>query len=498
MCGIAGVWIKDPRSKQLPGLNVIEGFIDALLLGIEPRGHDATGFVSVQPGAKKARLEKADITAQKFVSWRKPIGAGVPRMTLLHTRLSTKGSPKNLDNNHPVRYNSTYAIHNGVIFNDDELFASYKFPRRAEVDTEIIPALFDKYGMDKAHLALQELDGNFAVAVCDPKRFPDQLILAKGPRSPLEYFENDFAIVWASTKSAIQDAYQHILDIKIDASKIKSLGYGDILYLSPGKKEEFRFKVYTKPYVYKHSPSNRTHGYSYGFGDILDGDDDDAAWAAGWNSWNGRSTVPSRSTQSSPNRRDLAFTQELCECGETRFWHAGMNYDGSCLRARSNCERFRSKGGERKDLTPGRSLVVYRGGERHEYVACVSCRNMHSVDELEKLQGFGSTLICKRCLAREETEPIDVAVDTTIVEEDDFDSQIIEKVADALGFTEDFVQWILFEAEDDDFDNNQWALSAYIAVDDLYSQHLKEARAQTREAADDSCGVQTFEGMETA
>ena len=42
---------------------------------------------------------------------------------LVHVRDFTKGHPTLLANNHPIRHGSVVGIHNGVIDNDEELFA---------------------------------------------------------------------------------------------------------------------------------------------------------------------------------------------------------------------------------------------------------------------------------------------------------------------------------------------------------------------------------------
>src|SRR4051812_27560057 len=119
MCGIAGVHLKNPNFvKSHEGL---EAFINALYLGIESRGRRATGIVAVEAGGKVGTFEKADITASDFIEIRDPLPENV-RTILCHTRFDTKGDPKDNKNNHPVLYGSTFAIHNGAIFNDDKLF----------------------------------------------------------------------------------------------------------------------------------------------------------------------------------------------------------------------------------------------------------------------------------------------------------------------------------------------------------------------------------------
>ena len=58
----------------------------------------------------------------------------------------TKGHPTILANNHPIRHGAVVGIHNGIIVNDDELFAGHGIERaepEMTVDSEAIFALVD-------------------------------------------------------------------------------------------------------------------------------------------------------------------------------------------------------------------------------------------------------------------------------------------------------------------------------------------------------------------
>jgi glucosamine 6-phosphate synthetase-like amidotransferase/phosphosugar isomerase protein len=67
------------------------------------------------------------------------------RIMIGHTRAPTKGDPKYNENNHPILANSIIGVHNGVIINDDILFAKHsdKISRKGRVDSEIIFRLID-------------------------------------------------------------------------------------------------------------------------------------------------------------------------------------------------------------------------------------------------------------------------------------------------------------------------------------------------------------------
>jgi hypothetical protein len=210
MCGIAGIHVKEAFMGRFP----LDRMANALLLGIESRGRDATGYVAVN-GDNEIRFQKAPVEASAFIEKKKPIPNDA-RTVLLHTRYATQGEPSNANNNHPVLYKSCFTVHNGHIGNDDEIFNELgeDFPRGAQVDSEAISALFSYHGFasaDDIKTTLESLRGGFAIATIDPEQAPGRLLLAKGPSSPLYVLNHKKAIIWASTERAIEDAWGAVL-----------------------------------------------------------------------------------------------------------------------------------------------------------------------------------------------------------------------------------------------------------------------------------------------
>lgn len=204
MCGIAGIQIKDAFVGKFP----VNAFVDALLLGIEHRGRDATGFLSIT-GKKSLTLDKRPMEASAFILERKPIPDDA-KTILLHTRLATQGHQSNFHNNHPVMYDTCFVTHNGVIHNDDTVFEKLSITRRAQVDSEAIPAALTYHGLSEVadiKSSLGELSGSFAIAAVDPIKCPGKLLLAKGSGSPLWILNHKKAVIWASTQKAITDAW---------------------------------------------------------------------------------------------------------------------------------------------------------------------------------------------------------------------------------------------------------------------------------------------------
>jgi hypothetical protein len=208
MCGIAGIHVKEAFMGRFP----LDRMADALLLGIEHRGRDATGYVAVNDN-NEIRFQKAPVDATEFITKKKTIPNDA-RTVLLHTRYATQGEPTIPANNHPVLYNSCFTVHNGHISNDDEIFNELGLPRQAQVDSEAISALFAYHGFasnEDIKTSLEALRGGFAIASVDPEQKPGRLVLAKGPNSPLFVLNHKKAFVWASSEKVIMDAWGAVL-----------------------------------------------------------------------------------------------------------------------------------------------------------------------------------------------------------------------------------------------------------------------------------------------
>lgn len=245
MCGIAGVYLKDPTAvKSQEGL---ESFVNTLFLGIEPRGQRATGFVAVNTDGAVV-MDKAPCTASEFIQTREKLPQNT-KMVLLHTRLDTKGSPKDHRNNHPVIHKTCFTVHNGSVMNDDALFEDEELQRNAEVDSEIIPALlyqtdFDVGAMKKA---FEKMHGSIACASIDPVRHPNKLILARTKNSPLVLIDTERFLVWASTEKAIRDAWGSHIGTPPNSKRFKNVWQHKMLVVTDDNIEEHElpFQTYT-------------------------------------------------------------------------------------------------------------------------------------------------------------------------------------------------------------------------------------------------------------
>ena len=150
---------------------------------------------------------------------------------LVHVRDYTKGHPSLAANNHPVRHGSVVGIHNGIIKNDDELFAEYEIARAESgmtVDSEIIFALAER-SRGRTAAALQQLYGSMATAWLDEGR--PELLLARGVGRPLWVGQTKKELFFASTRVALE-LVESYAGIKLRKSELPE---GTVISVESGK-----------------------------------------------------------------------------------------------------------------------------------------------------------------------------------------------------------------------------------------------------------------------
>jgi glucosamine 6-phosphate synthetase-like amidotransferase/phosphosugar isomerase protein len=195
LCGIAGYSLSD-SSRVDPTLAT-----QILLAAISERGSDAAGYCFRGPGVPLAVVKQRTGASGLLDSISVPRAA---RQVLVHVRDYTKGHPSLEANNHPIRHGSVVGIHNGVIRNDEEIFAARRFDRAEPsmtVDSEAIFALMELE--DSRPQALEELYGSMASAWMDERR-PDAVYMARGMGRPLWIGEGAEELFFASTEAALE------------------------------------------------------------------------------------------------------------------------------------------------------------------------------------------------------------------------------------------------------------------------------------------------------
>ncbi|MFN2627936.1 MAG: hypothetical protein ABR569_04775 [Gaiellaceae bacterium] len=228
MCGIAGYSLS--KASRV-GRTLAS---QALLAGIAERGADAVGYayrcgegpvmIRKQRSGASALLERITVPDEAT-------------QALLHVRDYTKGHPSISANNHPIRHGAVVGIHNGIIKNDEELFAVQRIDRHETemtVDSEIIFALAER-SRGRTARTLEQLYGSMATAWLDERR--PELLLARGMGRPLWIGRCENALFFASTKGALEllERYAGVTLRK------RELGLGSLVAVREGKvvAEEF-------------------------------------------------------------------------------------------------------------------------------------------------------------------------------------------------------------------------------------------------------------------
>ncbi len=244
MCGIAAILFA-PIDRPPEVWQDIRKIFTRNLLFNEERGKAATGMAVLRTDGRLT-VHKAPVPAAQFVETERydTLLASSNADTVLwlgHTRMPTKGSPENNDNNHPILAGKVVGVHNGRITNDDALFVRGGYPRQGEVDSEIIFRLLsglNPHTSEARYAAgvcrrLHLLEGRFTFLAADV-RLPHRLLVLKH-HNPLcvHYHAPWQALVFSSRyiflrkafgRSVITEALPHNTLLVYDASRLAKLG----------------------------------------------------------------------------------------------------------------------------------------------------------------------------------------------------------------------------------------------------------------------------------
>jgi glucosamine 6-phosphate synthetase-like amidotransferase/phosphosugar isomerase protein len=222
MCGIAGYSLS-PTSSVDRTLAA-----QSLLAGIAERGADAVGYAHRLPGGRIEVLKQRSGATELLDRVQVPV---IASEALVHVRDYTKGHPSIPANNHPIRHGAVVGIHNGIITNDEEIFARHGY-RRAEpemtVDSEAIFALAEQ-SRSRADV-LEELYGSMATAWLDERR-PGLVYLARGVGRPLWLGRGARETFFASTLLALETVERYV-GLRLQKREV---GEGTMLVLADGR-----------------------------------------------------------------------------------------------------------------------------------------------------------------------------------------------------------------------------------------------------------------------
>lgn len=180
--------------------------LSILSTACEERGTDATGIAYNVDG--KQVIFKRPLPAH-LMWYRVPAEATV---VMGHTRMTTQGSEKKNENNHPFSGHTGSAqfalAHNGVLYNDKSLRRDLKLPdTKIETDSYVAVQLLEKCGkldFDALRFMAEELEGSFTISTLSDR---DELFIAKG-NNPIviQHFPDSKLYVYASTEEILQKA----------------------------------------------------------------------------------------------------------------------------------------------------------------------------------------------------------------------------------------------------------------------------------------------------
>jgi len=212
MCGIMGYY---SFGNTIPNKDKITNMFSLL----ESRGRDASGFAFIKDN--NLIVHKDAMKSSEFVKTNEWKDLVLPSSMILHTRMKTQGSEKNNANNHPLfSKNGIAIVHNGIIYNDKEIFG--KKERDAEVDSEsILHLLSMKVKGDKIKKLFDRVEGSFAVAMLD-KYFPERLVLIKKDNPiDLYYDSKDDILYFCSEREIMQEA------LSIEKTTVRGFNLGE-------------------------------------------------------------------------------------------------------------------------------------------------------------------------------------------------------------------------------------------------------------------------------
>lgn len=119
----------------------------------ENRGGHACGFTNLHSLIKEA------VESDLFITDNDVIREEDIKNFIGHTRYATKGSKKEKNNAHPFQFEKVIGVHNGTIFNYEEL--QKEEDQDFKVDSEFLYYMINKYGLIKT---LPRLEGKLALA----------------------------------------------------------------------------------------------------------------------------------------------------------------------------------------------------------------------------------------------------------------------------------------------------------------------------------------------
>lgn len=209
----------------------------------EARGTDACGIAF--NGRNSLTVTKRAVFPRKF---RFPNSENA-RVVMGHTRMTTQGSEKKNQNNHPflgkVQEGNFALAHNGVLHNDDLLKTTHHLPTtKIETDSYVAVQLLEQKNTlhpDSLQYMAEQVEGTFVFTVLDED---DNLTFIKG-ENPLAIFHYPRLglYLYASTENILKQAIKRTWLFHEEFEEVV-VASGDILQIDcHGQRQRFKFTL---------------------------------------------------------------------------------------------------------------------------------------------------------------------------------------------------------------------------------------------------------------
>jgi glucosamine--fructose-6-phosphate aminotransferase (isomerizing) len=227
MCGVFGFITREGKGPDITRLR-------NLALITQSRGMHAFGLAWIT-SAGTIRSFKSPGPAQRYLDELERCRDAV--IVIGHCRYATHGTPLNNANNHPHPAGNGYLVHNGVIFNHQELVRRYRLRRRSSCDSEVLGLLMARGSgslAQRSAWAASHAEGD--LAILGLWRAPARLLVARRGK-PLCFGPGSDGYYFASLPTGLPGKVQEIAD-----GSTRVLTYangnlrleGQVLELGPG------------------------------------------------------------------------------------------------------------------------------------------------------------------------------------------------------------------------------------------------------------------------
>ena len=204
MCGIFG-FAKTSGRQSDNQMRILRDVFTELTDESSIRGTDSTGFSIIDSDNRytyKTLLDSSSLV--DIDDFEVNVLSRITRDTTIvmgHVRLATHGVVK-VTNAHPFTVGDVVGVHNGVIYNYNQV-ANSMGKGVPEVDSQV---LFQSLNRNKMHEAFENIEGDFALTWVKDSNRKIHLARESGRPMVVAYWKKARVLFWASTKEIMREA----------------------------------------------------------------------------------------------------------------------------------------------------------------------------------------------------------------------------------------------------------------------------------------------------